>query len=262
MKQSLYLSLLLVLLISGCSILPVAEPATATATAAPSNTPGPTLTPSPTYTPTSVPTSTPDTTATALAVATESSSSVLKELDALLGNTDIPYQEGYLAWKQEKPLAVNLSGPSRDYVDLNGDISGANFILKSDVTWEASGIIVCGVTFRSEPNLEQGKQYQFIYLRLSGLPAWEIDVFQFGKYKNSPSSTQYSNAIDQGNGATNEVVLVAQDEQFTVYINRARQGRYFDYSNQRQDGFFAFTGFQDSGTGSCRYENSWVWMLK
>jgi hypothetical protein len=262
MKQFLYLSLLLALLVSGCNVLPVAEPATATASSAPSSTPEPTLTPLPTDTPTPVPTSTPDTTATALVMATESSSSVLQELDALLGDTDIPYQDGYLAWKQEKSMAVNLSGPSRNYVDVNGDVSGANFVLKSDVTWEASGIIVCGITFRSEPNLEQGKQYQFLYLRLSGLPAWEIDVFQFGKYKNSPSKTQYSNAIDQGNGATNEVVLVGQDEKFTVYINRARQGRYFDYSKQRQEGFFAFMGFQDSGTGSCKFDDSWIWMLK
>ena len=134
--------------------------------------------------------------------------------------------------------------------------------MKSDVTWEASGIIICGIMFRSEPNLEKGKQYQFIYLRLSGLPAWEIDVFEFGRYKNSPSKTQYSNAIDQDNGATNQVVLVAQDEQFTVYINRARQGRYFDYSKQRMDGSFAFQGFQDSGTGSCNFENSWIWSLE
>lgn len=261
MKRTLYLSLLLVLLVSGCGVLPLAAPATATATAIPSNTPEPTATPLPTYTPTPVPTSTPNRTATSQAMATESSSAVLKELDQMLGDTDIPYQGGYLAWQQEKPLTVKLSGPGWDYVDLNGDLSSANFILKSDITWEASGIIICGLIFRSEPNLEKGKQYQFAYLRLSGLPAWEIDVFEFGRFKNSPSKTQYSDAIDQGNEATNEVVLVAQDEQFTVYINGARQGRYFDYSKQRQEGFFAFTGFQDSGTGKCDFKNSWVWML-
>jgi len=262
MKQVLYLSLLLLLLVSGCGVLPVAAPATVTATTAPSNTPEPTVTPLPTDTPTPMPTSTPNQTATVQAAGTEISSSILKELEQLLGDTDIPYQDGYLAWQQEDPLEVKLSGPDGKYVDLNGDLSASNFILKSEITWEASGIIVCGVMFRSEPNLEKGKQYQFMYLRLSGLPAWEIDVFEFGRFKNSPSKTQYSDAIDQGSGATNEVVLVAQDEQFNVYINGARQGRYFDYSKQRQDGFFAFTGFQDSGKGSCSYENSWIWMLK
>lgn len=260
MKRFPSLFLLFALLVSGCSVFPAAEPATATSL--PTDTAQPTFTPLPTETPTPVPTSTPDKTATAMVAATETSSSVLKELDKLLGDTDIDYENGYLAWKQEKPLLVSLSGPGNDYVEIDENLTGANFILKSDVTWEASGIIICGMMFRSEPNLAEGKQYQFIYLRLSGLPAWEIDVFQFGKYKNSPSGTQYSNAIDQGNGATNQVMLVAQDDEFTVYINRSRQGRYFDYSKQRADGSFGFMAFQDSGTGSCNFENSWVWMLK
>ena len=68
---------------------------------------------------------------------------------------------------------VSLNGPVWDYVEVDDDLIGRNFILKSDVTWEASGIIICGVIFRSEPNLEQGKQYQLNYLRLSGLlPTW------------------------------------------------------------------------------------------
>ena len=93
MKQVLYLSLLLLLLVSGCGVLPVAAPATVTATIAPSNTPKPTATPLPTDTPTPVPTSTPNQTATVQAVGTETSSSILKELDQLLGDTDIPYQD-------------------------------------------------------------------------------------------------------------------------------------------------------------------------
>ena len=87
-------------------------------------------------------------------------------------------------------------------------------------------------------------------------------MYEFGKFKNSPTRTKYSNAIDQGNGATKQVVLVAQDEQFTLYINRVRQGRFFDYSKQRTDGVFAFEGWQDSGQGTCRFENSWVWALE
>ena len=260
MKRFLYLSLLILLLFPACNVLPGLAPSTSTPL--PTNTPAPTFTPLPTETPTLVPTSTPDKTATAAAQATETSNSILQELDKLLGDTDVPYQDGHLAWKQTKPLTVTLKGPGWDYVEIDKNLTADNFILKSDVTWEASGIIICGAIFRSEPSFEEGKQYQFAYLRLSGLPAWEIDVFEFGNFKNSPSKTQFSNAIDQGNGATNQVLLVAQDEQFTVYINQARQGRYFDYSKQRMSGSFAFHGFQDSGDGTCNYENSWVWALE
>ncbi len=260
MKRFLYLSLSILLFLSACSTLLAPQPATSTP--APTNTLEPTFTSSPTETPTLVPTSTPNKTATAVAQATETSNTVLTELDVLLGDTDIPYKQGHLAWKQVKQMSVDLSGPSWDYVEIDKDLTASNFILKSDITWEASGIIICGVTFRSEPNLEQGRQYQFVYLRLSGLPAWDIELFDFGRFKNSPTKTKFSDAIDQANGATNQVVLIAQDEQFNLYINHARQGRYFDYSKQRMDGAFAFNGSQDSGKGSCKFENSWIWVLE
>jgi hypothetical protein len=260
MKLFLFTSIIILLLLSACNALPVAQPS-ATPTTIPSHTPEPTFTPFPTDTATPVPTSTPDKTATAVAAATQTSDTILKELDNLLGDTDIPYEQGHLAWKQVNPMMVSLSGPSGDYLELDQDLKAANFIVKSDVTWEASGIITCGITFRSEPNIETGRQYKFVYLRLSGLPAWEIELFEFGRFKNTPSKTQFSNAIDQGNGATNQVVLIAQDEQFTLYINRSRQGRYFDYSKQRMDGVFAFNGAQDSGKGTCKFEDSWVWIL-
>jgi len=251
---------IILLLLSACNALPVAQ-SSATPTTAPSHTAEPTFTPLPTDTSTPAPTSTPNKTATAAAAATQTSDTILKELDNLLGDTDIPYAQGHLAWKQVNPMMIRLSGPSWDYLELDQHLKAANFIVKSDVTWEASGILTCGITFRSEPNIETGRQYQFVYLRLSGLPAWEIDLFDFGRFINTPSKTQFSNAIDQGNGATNQVLLIAQDEQFTLYINRSRQGRYFDYSKQRMDGVFAFNAAQDSGKGTCKFADSWVWML-
>jgi len=259
MKKLLCLSLLLVVLLSACGSLKAPEPPTSTPL--PTNTFMPTFTPVPTDTPTPVPTSTPNKTATAAAQATETSTSVLSELENVLGETDIPYEDGYLAWKQDRDMSVALSGPGWDYVEVKKGLKASNFILKSDITWEASGIIICGSIFRSEPDIEKGKHYEFVYLRLSGLPAWEIEVYEFGRFKNTPTKTQYSDAIDQENGATNQVFLVAQDEKFTLYINGARQGSYYDYSKQRMDGTFAFHGIQDSGKGSCTFENSWIWVL-
>lgn len=53
-------------------------------------------------------------------------------------------------------------------------------------------------------------------------------------------------------------MLVAQDEQFTLFISCVRQGRYYDNSKQRMDGAVAFHGSQNSGEGTCDFENSWV----
>jgi hypothetical protein len=98
-------------------------------------------------------------------------------------------------------------------------------------------------------------------MRFSGLPAWAIELHEFGQFRNTPSKVQYSDSIDQGNGGTNQFVLIAQDEQFNLYLNNVSQGRYFDYSKQRMDGAFAFLGLQQSGEGSCEFENSWIWSL-
>jgi hypothetical protein len=258
MKQLRPISLFLLLLFSACSTLTPQQPATSTP--AVTHTIAPTALP--TDTPTIISTSTPNQTVTAALQATETSASVLDELDEVLGDSDIDYDQGHLAWKQSKGMKVKLSGPSADYLTVDDNLMAGNFILKSDVTWEATGIIVCGFIFRSEPSIERGRQYQFNYLRLSGLPAWEIDLVEFGRFSNTPSGTKFSDEIDQGNHATNEILLVAQDEQFTVYINQARQGRYFDYSKQRSDGFFAFEGSQESGNGLCEFKNSWIWVLE
>jgi hypothetical protein len=221
----------------------------------------PTETPIPTDTSTPIPTVTPDAAATAVVRATESASEIQGELDRLLGDSDIPYQDGHLAWKQAGQLNVQLTGPDYQILEIDDNLTAGDFIYKSDVTWEATGILICGAIFRSEPNLEEGKQYQFNYLRLSGLPAWAIEVHEFGYYKNSPTDTKTSNALDLTYGSTNQFVLVVQDDNFTLYLNGVRQGKYYDYSKQRTNGSFGFLGYQDSGRGGCEFENSWVWSL-
>ena len=261
MKRSLNILILLPLLLQACGVLPIAEPATSTPMPTKTSIPTATSTLLPTETPTPVPTNTPDAAATTAARSTAEADAILGELDELLGNTDIPYKEGHLEWKQVKPLMVSLTGPGWDYVEVDKDLQAANFILKSDVTWKATGIIICNVIFRAEPDLVKGKQYDFSFLRFSGLPAWEIGVYEHGKFLNSPTKVQYSDAIDLDNRATNEVLLIVQDEQFNLYINGAHQGRYFDYSKQRMEGTFGFSADQDSGEGSCNFENSWVWSL-
>ena len=262
MKRLLYFFILLLVLSQACSLSPAAEPPATTAPLLPTGTLQPTLTPSSTNTATPAPTFTPDKTATAAVQSTAAAQTVLAELDKLLGDTDINYKEGHLEWQQKKPLMVSLRGPSRDYVEIDKNLAGKNFILKSDITWEASGILICSAIFRSEPDLEKGEQYEFSYLRLSGLPAWQISVNEHGRFKNTPTKIKFSDAIDQDNGATNQVVLVVQDEQFNLYINGVHQGRYFDYSKQRTEGNFAFSGSQDSGEGTCNFKNSWVWALE
>jgi hypothetical protein len=179
-----------------------------------------------------------------------------------LADTDIPYKGGQLAWLQTRPFKINMSGPSQQILEIDEDVTAGNFIMKSDVTWDATGLLLCGAIFRSEPSLELGKQYQFMFMRFSGLPGWTIEVHEFGQFKNSPTKAKFSDALDLGNGKTNQFILVVQDDHFTLYLNKARQGTYYDYSKQRSEGAFAFLGLQQSGRGSCEFENSWIWRLE
>ena len=262
MKRFPYMLLLVCILLTSCQMGAASPTATAVP---PSDTPAPTDTPLPTDTPTLVPTSTPDAAATAAAQATAGASSVLGELDELLGDSEVPYKDGHLAWQQSEPLAITMRGPSGDaatILAIDESLTAGNFVFKSDVTWEASGWMYCGGVFRSEADIERGKQYQFYFLRFSGLPIWYLDVFENGsEFLSTISKEQTSGDIDMTNGATNQFVVVAEEEQFTVYFNGNRQGRFFDNSKQRMDGAFGFFGWQESGKGSCKFDNSWVWSL-
>jgi hypothetical protein len=204
---------------------------------------------------------TPDVTATAAAQATLSANNVVSHLDKVLGDSGIPYQEGHLVWKQDESLTIKMTGPDQGFLGIAEKLTAGDFILKSDVTWDATGLLICGAIFRSEPDLDKGKQYQFVFLRFSGLPAWAIEVHEFGQFRNSPTKTKFSDALDLGNGATNEFILAVQDDHFTLYLNKARQGTYYDYSKQRADGSFGFLGAQQSGDGNCQFETSWIWAL-
>ena len=256
MKRFFNFALLLIFLFA-CSSIP--KPGAA-ATASPQ--PTLTHTPVPTKISTPVPTATRDVIATMEAQKAQAASAVLSELDKLMTDSDIEYQNGEIIWQGKEAERVQLSGPDGRYTPIDEKLTSDNFIFKSDITWQATGIIVCGVIFRSEPDLREGKQYQFLFLRYSGLPAWAVEFHDFGYFKNSPTSVKYSSAVNQGNGSSNQVILVAQDEEFTIYINGVRQGKFFDNSKQRTDGSFAFLGYQDSGEGSCKFEDSWIWELK
>lgn len=260
-----FISLLLSGCQSGSSALDQAGTMVAQTVAAapPTETPTPTSTHSPTDTPKPLPTVTPNTALTT----TLEAASILSELDVYVGtNSDILYGEGYLAWKQDEPITINMTGPQKDSglaEELDENIEAADFVFKSDVTWNASGILICGVIFRSEANLEKGEQYQFYFYRLSGLPAYLIDVYEFGRHKYTVSDTKFSDSLNVENDGTNQFLIIAQDDVFNVYVNGKHQGRFVDESQQqRSEGIFGFLGWQESGNGTCTFENSWVWVLE
>lgn len=227
---------------------------TATATLVPTDTPEPTPTA----------TATPDKTATAQFVATQTAEAVVakvgKELEAVGLSTDT----GYLLWSQEEPVGITLDSYNQSLYDpFAQDPKASDFVLKSDIKWESTGgIAICGFMFRSEKNFEEGKQYQYRMLRLSGIPAWTIFYLQNGAFSKDVSQVRTNGAINQEQGSTNKVILIAEGEKFTLYINEVRVGTFFDYSKSMLDGYFAFLAAQESGKTTCTFSDTWVWALK
>lgn len=266
LRSTLVVSVMAILII-GCQTGPLALDQAATmvagtVAAAPSTQ---TSLPTSTSIPTQTPASRPTVTANAALTTTVEAFEVLSELDVHVGaNAGVPYEAGTLLWRQTAPVTLEMSGPQKDAGILQGigeNLDVTNFVFKSNVTWNASGVLICGLAFRAEPDLNRGQQYQFYFYRLSGLPAYKIDVYEFGRFKSTISDTRFSDGINSNNDATNEFVLIVQNEQFTVLINGRRQGPFFDSGKLRQEGSLAFLAWQDSGQGSCRFENSWLWAL-
>lgn len=254
-------------LISGCGDQSVLDQAgTMIAETVAAALPTETSLPRPTPLPTNIPAPKPTVTPNIALTTTVEAVNVLSELDVYVGeNSDVPYEEGYLAWRQNDPVVLEMSGPQKDAGILQAireNINAKNFIFKSTVTWSATGILICGFAFRSEDDLSRGQQYQFYFYRLSGLPAYKIDVYDFGRFKYTITDVKFSEQINYANDATNEFILIAQGEQHTVVINGNVEGQFYDESQRRRvDGLVAFLAWQDSGKGSCHFKNSWLWIL-
>jgi hypothetical protein len=245
-------------------------------TPVPSSTPSPiptdTPTPAPTDTPTPIPTDTPtatltptptqNRTATAEARATQEYERIYAQILEDLEPYELTLDEGYLAWYSKEPEIMYLQDYNvYSYEVIGKNLKLSNFILKTDITWDSkSGLMTCGLIFRSEKNIENGAYYLFETQRLSGLPYWAIEFIQYNRLDHFISGgLRSSPAIDQKAGATNEYIFVIDDTVMTVYANGVRLGTAV--SSKLDSGILAFYIYQESGYTTCKFDNTWIWAL-
>jgi hypothetical protein len=236
-----------------------------TDTAEPTSTQTATPTTEPTATETAAPTATrgPDRKATEQAKSTQAAEKFFLEIGEELETVGVNPEIGYLMWVQDRPVVLEMDSYGDWFFDPFADgMVASDFVLKTDVTWESSsGLATCGFIFRSEKNIEIGKQYYFEMLRLSGLPAWDIVYLKDNFLEKNVSEIRTNSAIHQEQGSKNEVILIAEQDQFTVYFNDTRAGSFYDYSKNMLEGYFAFAAWQESGQSSCTFTDTWVWSL-
>ena len=234
------------------------EAPTDTATAVPSETPTlvPTDTPAPTDTPT------PDRTATAALVATQTAEVIMADIAEELERVGIPAGEGSLGWMMSEPISITVdSYNTLLHSAFDPEINAANYVIHTDITWESTGgLMLCGVIMRAQRDLDKGEQYRFQTIRLSGMPSWDIERFNYGEWQATASNLIVeSKSLDQANGSTNRLTIVARDGVFSVFVNDDKSKNVLDC--KLKEGIFAFMTWQDTGKTTCTFENAWVWVL-
>ncbi len=227
------------------------------------STPLPTKTPTPTPTDTPTPTATPNKTATMAAKATQTAEAVIKIIMNDLEPYKISIDQGSLAFYDKDGTTINAEGYNVYYYDnqLTGDLDLANYILKADIGWESTtGLAGCGIIFRSGDDIEKDPQYVFNAMRLSGVPAWDLEYLNNGKFESYvTNNVRYSYEIDLKQGAVNHYVIVVKGNQMTVYANGKEIGS--GQSDTLTHGRFAFKTWQESGKTTCTFSDMWIWEL-
>jgi hypothetical protein len=259
--------ILLVLLASACGTdtvepqIPTPVPPTATLPE-PTDTPLPTPTDTPAPTETPIPTSTPDFAATAAVEATQIVQAKIEEIDEELQKVNQSAEQGHFGWSSDSPEEIFLDSYGEAmFVPFAERTQYSNFVLHVNIKWESTlGFAGCGVFFRSEESLEDGAQYQFLTMRLSGAPAWDVEYWKYNEWQATlTGNVKFNNVIDYDDGHTNEYVLIAEDALLTVYANDVRLGSVSISTLSK--GRFAFAAFQDAGETTCTFSDVWVWDL-
>ncbi len=223
----------------------------------PTETPEPTLTPTETFTPT------PDLVATANYESTQAAAAMLEKVYGVLDEIGYSTDSGRLIWSSADMVDLRINTYNTyDWWQIDDGKDFADFILHADITWEStSGLAICGFVVRGGENLTQEKYYLFQTIRLSGLPSWDVELWEYNKWVSTVSGTiRSAPVIDQDNGATNEFILVADGSTMVIHANGSKLGSVPITSIS--EGTVAYYAWSESGETSCAFSNAWLWSLE
>ena len=235
---------------------------TPTSTSTPTQTPTETPTPTPTPTKTKTPTATTDYKATEAVKATQTAEAQIAQIKSDLETVDLTLGDGKLLLFDPASYDVKVkSYNSYNYTPVGKDLTVTDFMMKVDIKWESTmGFAVCGIIFRGDKDIQNGSYYIFQAMRFSGLPAFDIEYFENGRFiSNLLGKIKFNNIIDLKNGATNSYILVIAKGTFFIYANGKRIAAAD--SSKLSKGILAYYTWQESGETTCTFSNAWVWGL-
>jgi hypothetical protein len=255
-------------LVLSCTIFSTPPP-TATNTPKPTDTSAPTDTSIPIDTPqpaaTKKPTSNKAATQRAQQAETDAAGTnfageVLTEISNSLETVGERMGAGTVIYWYPNPIPVESSKANIvTHEDFDPSIQAADFAFHSNITWEVKqkvGIVYCLMMFRISGDLNMDSWYMMRMGRISGLGHVLFDVMQ-GWNIVGESDGDVSNYIRDGNGDTNDVLLVARANQFYVYVNGKQVSVWWNTKIDR--GGFGIGTLQDTGTSICTFTDNWIW---
>lgn len=174
--------------------------------------------------------------------------------------------QGRIAWIHP-PVTIQASGyMSYTYANKNIADVARDFVLASDITWNTRfGTAGCGYVLRSDGN-QEGDYDQYIALIIRG-GSGELffTIMQDGEVLRNEITDININQRDRSfqwqNDTTNRFVVVARGNTFSFYSNGTHVGDVTP-SVAYEQGFVAFVGLNESGTTTCTYNNSFLWLIE
>jgi hypothetical protein len=192
------------------------------------------------------------------AAETEYAGAVLGEIEGKLDEVGERLGNGSVAWMYPDPVVIDSSKPNMVSYNLIEGVEVANFAYHANVTWETKqkvGIVYCVVMFRIEGDLDTESWYMMRMGRVSGAGHVLFDVMR--GWTIMGESGDISGYIHDANGAENELILVAQANQFTVFVNGKQATVWWNTKVER--GGFGLGTMQDTGSSTCTFSNNWIW---
>jgi hypothetical protein len=194
------------------------------------------------------------------AAATDFAGAALGEVQSKLDEVGEKMGSGSVVFLYQDPIPVESSKANVIVPQfINQDIHAADFAFHSAITWETKqkvGIVYCAMIFRLQGEWTTAPWYMMRMGRVSGYGHIYFDVMQ-GLSIRGESNQSVSQAIRDGNGDTNDVLLVARANQFTVYVN-GRQAAVW-WNAKIDQGGFGFGTLQDTGSSVCTFADSWIY---
>ncbi len=175
-----------------------------------------------------------------------------------LANLGVDSSRGGLGWVHP-PVTLSVEGYLvYDFVNYYlQEVIPSDFVLSTEFTWDTTtGVAGCGFVMRSNGDQEALDQYMVIATRAGNGTAFfvvQTDT-SFGR-----EYTLEGIGLDANNGAANTLTIVAQGSQFDIYTNGNLAGAVTD--DTYRTGYVAVVALSESGTTTCDFNNTWLWVL-